>query len=83
MKVNYNGKKEVTIKDIPIGEAFFANRKSVKGKGIYMRIDGHSGLIKQQYNMYYAVNLETGQLRNFREDILVEKVLAEIFFPKG
>lgn len=55
------------IKDISVGEVFFVNRKSIKEKGIYMKIDINNCLtIKKECDGYcYAVDLETGQIESF------------------
>lgn len=83
MRINYgNEQTGVAIRDISVGETFFADRKSVKEKGLYMKVDGNSGLVNKRCGMSYAVNLETGQLRNFDCDTLVDKVIAEVSFPK-
>jgi ribosomal protein L2 len=84
MKVNYgNAQTGIIIKTIPVGETFFADRKSVKAKGIYLKVDGGSGLVKQKYGKSYAVNLETGRLREFNENTLVDRVATEVTFPKN
>ena len=84
MKINF-GKEIVgtSIKNISIGETFFAQRKSVREeRGLYMKIDGKSGLVRNKYGRNYAINLESGQLREFDSDIYVDRVLAEVNFPK-
>lgn len=84
MKVNYgNAQAGIFIRTIPVGETFFADRKSVRAKGLYMRIDGGSGLIKRKPDKIYAVNLETGQPREFDECTLVDKVATEVMFLKN
>lgn len=85
MKINFKNETVGTaIRDISVGETFFAQRKSVKGeRGLYMKIDGKSGLVRNKYGgCSYAVNLESGQLREFDSDIYVDTVLAEVNFPK-
>lgn len=83
MKVNYGNEVVGTpIKHICVGETFFAQRKSVKEKGLYMKIDGASGLVKNKHYCSYAVNLESGQIREFDCNSYVERVLAEVNFPK-
>ena len=47
-----------------------------------MKIDGSSGLVRKKCGCSYAINLESGQLREFEFDICVEKVFAEVNFPK-
>lgn len=83
MRVNYgNMRTGVAIKDILVGDVFFANRTSVNAKGLYMKIDGNCGLIKNTVGKSYAINLETGQPREFNRETLVDKVVAEVVFPK-
>ena len=62
MKVNFERQSLITIDILRIGQAFLADRKSEKGRGLYMVIDAKSGLIKGNKNglFKYAVNLETG-----------------------
>lgn len=83
MKINFeNENVGTTIKDIRIGETFFTPRKSAKERGLYMKIDGNSGLVRNRCGYSYAINLESGQLRGFESDYYVEKVIAEVNFPK-
>ena len=83
MKINYeNETVDTPIKSLHVGETFFAQRKPVKEKGLYMKIDGTSGLVSNKFGHNYAVNLESGQLRDFDFNTYVEKVLAEVNFPK-
>jgi len=83
MRVNYgNEQTGVAIRSISVGDTFFADRKSVKAKGLYMKIDGTCGLVRNRTGRSYAINLETGQPREFDCDTLVDKVVAEVVFPK-
>lgn len=83
MRVNYgNEQTGVAIKNILVGDTFFAERKSVKTKGLYMKIDGNCGLVRKRVGKSYAINLETGQPREFNRETLVDKVIAEVVFPK-
>ena len=84
MKVNFGNERLGTpIKNISVGETFFAQRKSTREeRGLYMKIDGKSGLVRNKYGRNYAINLESGQLREFDSDIYVDRVLAEVNFPK-
>ena len=81
MRVKY-GNESVAIKNILVGDTFLANRKSTNAKGLYMKIDGTCGLIKNKTGKIYAVNLETGQPREFDWDTQINKVIAEVVFPK-
>ena len=84
MKINFGNEiTGTTIKNLSVGETFFAQRKSVREeRGLYMKIDGKSGLVRNKYGRNYAINLESGQLREFDSDIYVDRVLAEVNFPK-
>lgn len=83
MKVIFSSSKTTTVGTIPVGTPFITERKSEKGKGLYMKIDKNSGLIKNRYpssgyDAVYAVNLETGQLREFAWSAEVEIAEAKI-----
>lgn len=81
MKINYgNERTGVPIKSLVTGSPFLKERKSAKERGLYMKIDMNSGLCNRKLGFCYAVNLETGQLREFGETVLVDKVNAEIIF---
>lgn len=83
MKINFGDILGIAIRNISVGETFFAQRKSAKEeKGLYMKIDGKSGLVLNKLGYNYAINLESGQLREFKQDTYVDKVLAEVNFPK-
>ena len=75
MKINFeNGNIYTEIRDISVGETFFVQRKSATEIGLYMKIDGRSGLVRNQLGRSYAVNLESGQLREFNSTDHVEKI---------
>ena len=83
MKVRYGNEQTGTpIRNISVGETFFADRKSVKARGLYMKIDGTSGLIRNRVGKSYGVNLETGQVREFDCDSLITRAVAEVVFPQ-
>ena len=86
MRINFENEIVGTpIKNISVGETFFAQRKSAREeRGLYMKIDGHSGLVRNKcgHSYSYAINLASGQLREFDSDVFVDKVLAEVNFPK-
>ena len=84
MKVNFGDEiLGISIRNLSVGETFFTQRKSAKEeRGLYMKIDGKSGLVLNKYGCDYAINLESGQLREFKSNIYVDKVLAEVNFPK-
>ena len=82
MKVNFNEANAVRVGEIFAGRTFIADRKSCNERGLYLKVDQNSGLVKKNYTDVFAVNLETGQLRRFTHDYLVEKVEAEVFLKK-
>ena len=81
MKVNFTSSNAIRIGELAVGTPFLADRKSEKSRGIYMKIDKNSGLMRNQLcSRTLAVNLETGQLREFDHSVMVEKTNAEIVF---
>lgn len=79
MKVNYNADtRKIKIVELTVGETFLARRKGIDEQALYIKIDGNSGLIKAKCNSRYAVNLSTGQLREFASTDLVERRVAEV-----
>lgn len=80
MRVRYGNEQIGTpIRNISVGETFFVDRKSM---GLYMKIDGIGGLIRNRVGKSYGINLETGQVREFDCDNLVTRVIAEVVFPQ-
>lgn len=82
MKVNFSRVNDVQVREISVGQTFIADRKSNHERGIYLKVDKYSGLIKKDSDDVFAVNLETGQLRRFSSDYLVEKVETEVYIKK-
>ena len=84
MKVNFTTTNTVELHTMHVGQTFLADRKSEKARGLYMVIDKKSGLIKngQYCSNIFAVNLESGQLREFPAFSKVEPANTEIFFMK-
>lgn len=82
MKVNFNEVNAVKVGEVFAGRTFIADRKSCNEKGLYLKIDKNSGLIKKNFDDVFAVNLETGQLRRFAYETPVEKTEAEVFLKK-
>ena len=69
----------VNIDSLECGAAFLTKRKSRADEiGIYMVVDRSSGLTPQINNKILAVNLATGQLRQFPLDFPVEPVDADV-----
>ena len=82
MKVNFNEVNVVKVGEVFAGRTFIADRKSCNERGLYLKVDQNSGLVKKNYTDVFAVNLETGPLRRFHHDYLVQKVEAEVFLKK-
>ena len=83
MKINFvNEIGGTPIKNVAVGETFIAQRTYIKERGLYMKIDGNSGLIQKKRGCSYAINLASGQLREFQSDVCVDKILTEVNFPK-
>lgn len=83
MKVNYeNVVSKVIISNLNVGDVFLANRTSTPKVGAYMKVDGNSGIIPRRQHRCYAVNLESGQLREFDTHFYVQRVSAETTLGK-
>lgn len=79
MRVNFGNENVGTpIKNVCVGIAFLAQGKTTKEKDLYMKISGNSSLVQSKCGCSYAVNLASGQLREFDNDTCVETVLAEV-----
>ena len=83
MKVNFSNKTtKVEIQSITVGSTFLCKRTDTKEEGLYMRIDINSGAISlrnpYQKRNIVAVNLSTGQLRQFYPTDLIEPNNAEV-----
>ena len=79
MKVNYNtDTQKIKIVELAVGDTFLAKRKRMNEQALYIKVDGNSGLIKTKRYSCYALNLSTGQLREFATIDLVEKCIAEV-----
>lgn len=75
MRVNYTFVEGKSINSLIVGETFFARRSSDKySEALYMKVDGNSGTITKIPNSCYAVNLESGQMRRFHSQDLVNPV---------
>ena len=81
MTVNFSSSNSIHVGELAVGTPFLADRKSEKGRGLYLKVDKNSGLMRNQFTASsFAVNLETGQLREFDHRTVVEKANAEIIF---
>lgn len=82
MKVNLpKTPKTVEIKNIATGSTFITQRTGMKEKGLYMKIDINSGIVRLVNSCIrsdVAVNLSSGQLRRFEPTDLVEPIYAEV-----
>ena len=71
MKIDMNLTPDTFVyKDIPCGAVFTAERKDKeKGIGVYLKVDENNGYFPQNAFRFHspAVNLETGQMRNFSD----------------
>lgn len=68
MKIDMNLTPDTFVyKDIPCGAVFTAERRDKeKGIGVYLKVDENNGYLpKSAWVHNPAVNLETGQMRNF------------------
>lgn len=79
MRVNYNFIEGKPINSLIVGETFFARRSSDKySEALYMKVDANSGIIVRTPNSCYAVNLESGQVRRFHNQDLVNPIETEV-----
>lgn len=72
MKIDMNLTPDTFVyKDIPCGAVFTAERRDKeKGIGVYLKVDENNGYFPKNACQYHnpAVNLETGQMRNFCDE---------------
>ena len=79
MRVNYNFVEGKPINSLIVGETFFARRSSDQySEALYMKVDANSGSIAKIPNTCYAVNLESGQVRKFYSQTLVNPIETEV-----
>ena len=81
MKVNFGDKGQVQIINILSGGAFTAPRTNGNGMGMYLKIDSHNNtpFVRSRGSQFcYAVNLETGQIREFPREKMVTPVKTEV-----
>lgn len=81
MKVNFDTKNQLQIIKIPSGGTFATLRSNGKSTGIYLKIDSNNNtpFVRSRGMQYcYAVNLETGQIREFPRDKMVTSIRAEV-----
>lgn len=81
MKVNFGTKGQFQIINIPSGGTFTTLRSNGSGMGMYLKIDSNNNtpFVRSRGPQYcYAVNLETGQVREFSRDKMVTPVRTEV-----
>lgn len=81
MKVNFGPKNQVQLFTVPIGGTFTVLRTNGIDMGMYLKIDSHNNtpFVRSRGSQYcYAVNLETGQIREFPRDKMVTPVKTEV-----
>lgn len=81
MKVNFGTKGQFQITNVLSGGTFTTPRSNGVGMGMYLKIDSNNNtpFIRSRGSQYcYAVNLETGQVREFLRDKMVTPVKTEV-----
>ena len=81
MKVNFDTKGQLQIINIFSGGTFTALRSNGSGMGMYLKIDSNNNtpFVRSRGSQYcYAVNLETGQVREFSRDKMVTPIKTEV-----
>lgn len=81
MKVNFCTKGQVKIINILSGGTFTTPRSNGNDMGMYLKIDSNNNtpFFRSRGSQYcYAVNLETGQVREFLRDKMVTPVKTEV-----
>lgn len=81
MKVNFGTKGQFQIINVLNGGTFTTLRSNGSGMGMYLKIDSNNNtpFVRSRGSQYcYAVNLETGQVREFSRDKMVMPVKTEV-----
>ena len=81
MRVNFGTKGQVQIINILSGGTFTTLRSNGNDMGMYLKIDSddNTPFVRARGSQYcYAVNLETGQVREFPRDKKVTPVKTEV-----
>lgn len=81
MKVNFGTKGQLQIINILSGGTFTTPRSNGSGMGMYLKIDSNNKapfLKSRGWQYCYAVNLETGQIREFPREKMVTPVKTEV-----
>lgn len=80
MKVNFGTKGQSQIINVLSGGTFTTLRSNGSSMGMYLKIDSNNNtsFVRSRGSQYcYAVNLETGQVREFSRDKMVTPVRTE------
>lgn len=81
IKVNFGTKGQFQIINVLNGGTFTTPRSNGVGMGMYLKIDSNNNtpFVRSRGPQYcYAVNLETGQVREFSRDKMVTPVKTEV-----
>ena len=81
MKVNFGTKGQFQIINVLSGGTFTTLRSNGSSMGMYLKIDSNNNtpFVRSRGPQYcYAVNLETGQVREFSRDKMVTPVKTEV-----
>lgn len=81
MKVNFGTKGQFQIINVLSGGTFTTPRSNSVGMGMYLKIDSNNNtpFVRSRGPQYcYAVNLKTGQVREFSRDKMVTPVKTEV-----
>ena len=81
MKVNFGTKCQVQLINILSGGTFATLRTNGSGMGMYLKIDSNNNtpFVRSRDSQFcYAVNLETGQIREFPREKMVTPVKTEV-----
>lgn len=82
MKVNFNNFTANTeMWELKVGATFTTKRTHSNAEGLYMKIDHNNKYLRNTLNRNYAINLETGQVREFTIDFKVIPIEAEVIVP--
>lgn len=80
MKVDLGQKGGKKITTLKCGDCFLAQRTAGKREGLYMIVDSKSGLTYSKPHSIFAVNLESGQLRVFDNQIVISPIECSVKF---
>lgn len=79
MKINFNNSiATVEMWEVPVGANFVTKRTHSNIDGLYMKIDHNNKYLRNAVNKNYAVNLQTGHVREFDLNFKVLPIVAEV-----